>query len=62
MVDLLYKKNRKNYEEKKRFGANGGFDSTKEFKEILRKKMGFGPNGRFSLQRKRKNFEKKDEV
>ena len=47
---------------KKGFGANGGLDSTKEFKEILRKKMGFGPNGRFSLQRKRKNFEKKDEV
>ena len=29
------------------FGANGGFDFTKELKEILRKKKGFGANGRF---------------
>ena len=34
------------------FGANGGFDFTKE---MLRKKMGFGANGGFALQRKRKN-------
>ena len=30
-----------------RFGANGGFDFTKELKEILRKKRGFGANGGF---------------
>ena len=27
------------------FGANGGFDSTKELKNMLRKKKGFGLNG-----------------
>ena len=36
------------------FGANGGFDFTKELKEMLRKKMGFGANGGFALQKKRK--------
>ena len=34
--------------------ANGGFDFTKELKEMLRKKMGFGANGGFALQKKRK--------
>ena len=34
------------------FGANGGFDFTKELKEMLKKKMGFGVNGGFTLQRK----------
>ena len=29
------------------FGANGGFDFTKELKEMLRKKMRFGANGGF---------------
>ena len=38
------------------FGANGGFDFTKELKEMLRTKMGFGANGGFALQRKRENF------
>ena len=42
------------------FGANGGFDFTKELKEKLRKNMGFGTNGGFALQRKRKNsYEKR---
>ena len=36
------------------FGANGGFDFTKELKEMLRKKMEFGANGGFALQKKRK--------
>ena len=31
------------------FGANGGFDFTKELKEMLRKKMGFGANGGFDF-------------
>ena len=35
------------------FTANGGFDFTKELKEMLRKKMGFGANGGFALQKKR---------
>ena len=35
------------------FGANGGFDFTKELKKMLRKKMGFGANGGFALQKKR---------
>ena len=34
-------------------GANGGFDFTKELKEMLRKKMGFGANGGFALQKKK---------
>ena len=34
------------------FGANGGFDFTKELKKMLRKKMGFGANGGFALQKK----------
>ena len=37
------------------FGANGGFDFTKELKNMLRKNMGFGANGGFALQRKREN-------
>ena len=36
-------------------GANGGFDFTKELKNMLRKKMGFGANGGFALQRKQEN-------
>ena len=35
------------------FGVNGGFDFTKELKEMLRKKKGFGANGGFALQKKR---------
>ena len=35
------------------FGGNGGFDFTKELKEMLRKKMGFGANGGFALQKKK---------
>ena len=34
-------------------GANSGFDFTKELKEMLRKKMGFGANGGFALQKKK---------
>ena len=41
------------------FRANGGFDFTKELKEMLRKMMGFGANGGFALQRKRENSYKK---
>ena len=42
------------------FRANGGFDFTKELKEMLRKKRGFRANGGFALQRKRENsYEKK---
>ena len=49
------------------FGANGGFDFTKELKEMLRKKMRFGVNGGFGCtQEKRelivKNYEKKKGV
>ena len=51
-VDLILYRNRK---KKLGFGANGGFDFTKELKEKLRKNMGFGTNGGFALQRKRKN-------
>ena len=36
-------------------GANGGFDFTKELKNMLRKKMEFGANSGFSLQRKQEN-------
>ena len=47
-VDLILYWNRTNCEEKKMgFGANGGFDFTKELKEMLRKKMRFGANGGF---------------
>ena len=35
------------------FAANGGFDFTKELKKMLRKKMGFGANGGFALQKKK---------
>ena len=46
------------------FGVNGGFDFTKELKEMLRKKKGFGANGGFGcIKEKRelivKNYEKK---
>ena len=46
------------------FRANGGFDFTKELKEMFRKMMGFGANGGFGcIQEKRelivKNYEKK---
>ena len=34
-------------------GANGGFDFTKELKEILRKKRGFGANGGFGYTKER---------
>ena len=34
---------------KMEFGTNGGFDFTKELKEMFRKKMGFGANGGFAL-------------
>ena len=37
------------------FGANGGFDFTRELKNMLRKKMGFGAISRFALQRKQEN-------
>ena len=40
---------------KKGFGANGGFDFTKELKGMLKTKMGFGTNGGFALQRKKEN-------
>ena len=38
------------------FRANGGFDFTEELKEMLRKKMGFGANSGFALQKKRESF------
>ena len=46
------------------FGANGGFDFTKELKEMLRKKKGFGANGGFGCTKEKrelivKNYEKK---
>ena len=37
------------------FAANVGFDFTMELKEMLRKKMGFGANCGFALQRKSEN-------
>ena len=37
------------------FGANSGFDFTKELKNMLRKKMGFGAISGFALQRKQEN-------
>ena len=45
------------------FGANGGFDFTKELKEMLRKKKGFGANGGFDGTKEKrelivKNYEK----
>ena len=62
-MDLILYRNRTNCE-KKRFGANGGFDFTKEQKEMLRKKKGFGANGGFGCTKKKrelivKNYEKK---
>ena len=49
------------------FRANGGFDFTKELKEILRKKRGFGANGGFGYTKEKrelivKNYEKKEGV
>ena len=44
---------------KKGFGANGGFDSTKEFKEILRKKMGFEQTVDFLYKEKERILKKK---
>ena len=38
------------------FGANGGFDFTKELKEILRKKRGFGANGGFGCRMKKREL------
>ena len=39
-----------------RFGANGGFDFTKELKEILRKKRGFGANGGFGYTKEKREL------
>ena len=49
------------------FGANGGFDFTKELKEISRKKKEFRPNGGFGCTKEKKelivkNYEKKEGV
>ena len=49
------------------FGANGGYDFTKELKEMLRKKKGFGANGGFGCTNENrelivKNYEKKKGV
>ena len=41
------------------FGANGGFDFTRELKEILRKKIGFGSTLDLILYRNRANYEEK---
>ena len=38
-----------------RFGANGGFDFTKEQKEMLRKKKGFGANGGFGCTKEKRD-------
>ena len=38
-----------------RFGANGGFDFTKELKEMLRKKRGFGANGGFGCTKEKRD-------
>ena len=53
-VDLILYRNRTNCEEK-RFGANGGFDFTKEQKEMLRKKKGFGANGGFGCTKEKRD-------
>merc|ERR1712087_831103 len=55
MVDLISYKNRK----KMGFGANGGFDFTKETREFLRKKMGFGANGGFDFTKELKEILRK---
>ena len=52
-VDLILYRNRK---KKLGFGANGGFDFTKELKEILRKKIGFGVNGGFGCTKEKKEL------
>ena len=49
------------------FGANGGFDFTKELKEIFRKKKRFGANVGFGCTKAKrelivKNYEKKEGV
>ena len=41
------------------FGANGGFDFTRELKEILRKKIEFGSTVDLILYRNRTNYEEK---
>ena len=48
-MDLTYKVIKSIVKKKKGFGANGGFDFTKEKREFLRKKMGFGANGGFDF-------------
>jgi len=55
------------WRKKRGVGANGGFDFTKELKEILRKKRGFGANGGFGYTKEKrelivKNYEKKEGV
>jgi len=37
------------------FGTNGGFDFTKELKELLRKKKGFGANGGFGCTKEKRD-------
>ena len=41
------------------FGANGGFDFTRELKEILRKKIGFASTVDLILYRNRTNYKEK---
>jgi len=41
------------------FGANGGFDFTRELKEILRKKIGFGSTVDLILYSNRANYDEK---
>ena len=41
------------------FGANSGFDFTRELKEILRKKIGFGSSVDLILYRNKTNYEQK---
>jgi len=38
------------------FGANGGFDFTKELKQILGKKKGFGANGGFGCTKEKREL------
>ena len=44
------------------FGANGGFDFTKELKEMLRKKMGFGTTVDLLYKGKERILKKKNGV